>query len=53
MKIYKISQNYNMIQQNPGIAPNLDSQLTNLQNSQSALNFLGNIGLWQMKFMQI
>lgn len=42
MKIYKVAQ-FTMIHQNPNSPPNLDAQLVNLQNSQAALNDLGNI----------
>lgn len=40
MRIYKISQNFQMIPQNPTGNVNQDAQLQNLQNSQQALQFM-------------
>ena len=39
MKIYKISQAYQMIPQNPGAQNDPDVQLQNLQNAQHALEY--------------
>jgi hypothetical protein len=39
MKIYKISQNFQMIPQDPNIPNNPDVQLQNLQNSQAAIQY--------------
>ena len=43
MKIIKLSQNFQRIQQNPNAPSNPDIQLQNLQNSQEAINYFNNV----------
>jgi len=43
MKIYKIAQQFEMIQQNPGSQNDPDVQIQNLQNSQQALQYFKDV----------